>query len=213
MASGTSAPTWTWPTLSATTPTWRVASNGARRGSGSAPASPRRRRGGAGRRGWRGGRVGWEGGESALGTGQLESYEVGPLAAQGFSSASNGFNGFGGITVGTWNRGNYAVYADLERRARDERWTLGLAVRLEDFDDFGTTTNGKLTGFYKLTDAWRVRGGVSTGFRAPTPGQANSHNVTTQFDVQSGELQEHGTIPPTSRVAQLRGGEPLVPES
>ncbi|HJX27643.1 MAG TPA: TonB-dependent receptor [Thermoanaerobaculia bacterium] len=154
----------------------------------------------------------WREEEFAIGAGQLESYEVGPLAAQGFSSASNGFNGFGGITVGTWNRGNYAVYADLERRARDERWTLGLAVRLEDFDDFGTTTNGKLTGFYKLTDAWRVRGGVSTGFRAPTPGQANSHNVTTQFDVQSGELQEHGTIPPTSRVAQLRGGEPLVPE-
>jgi iron complex outermembrane receptor protein len=154
----------------------------------------------------------WREEEFTIGAGQVESYQVGPLAAQGFSAASNGFNGFGGTTVGAWSRGNYAVYGDLERSASDERWTLGLAVRLEDFEDFGTTTNGKLAGLYKLTDAWRVRGSVSTGFRAPTPGQSNAHNVTTQFDVQAGELQEHGTIPPTSRVAQLRGGEPLVPE-
>jgi iron complex outermembrane recepter protein len=154
----------------------------------------------------------WREEEFAIGAGQPESYQLGPLAAQGFSSASNGFNCFGGTTVGAWSRGNYAIYADLERSASNERWTLGLSARLEDFEDFGTTTNGKLAALYKLTEAWRVRGSVSTGFRAPTPGQSNSHNVTTQFDVQAGELQEHGTIPATSRVAQLRGGEPLVPE-
>ena len=28
-----------------------------------------------------------------------------------------------------------------------------------------------------------MRGSLSTGFRAPTPGQSNASNVTTQFDL------------------------------
>ncbi|MEM7583735.1 MAG: TonB-dependent receptor [Acidobacteriota bacterium] len=154
----------------------------------------------------------WRDEKFEIGIGQLESYQIGPLADQGFSAASNGFPGFGPIAAGDWSRSNYAVYVDLERTSGDDRWTVGAAVRFEDFEDFGTTTNGKLAGRYKLNDLWQVRGSVSTGFRAPTPGQSNAFNVSTEFDLVLMDLVNNGTIPSSSRVAQLRGGEPLTAE-
>ena len=88
----------------------------------------------------------WRDEQFEIGIGQLESYQIGPLAEQGFSAASNGFPGFGPIAAGSWSRSNWAVYADIERDGADNRWTLGAAIRFEDFEDFGTTTNGKLAG-------------------------------------------------------------------
>ena len=57
-----------------------------------------------------------------------------------------------------------------------------------------------------------MRAGVSSGFRAPTPGQQNVLNVTTEFDYELNDLINNGTIPSTSPVAALRGGLPLQPE-
>ena len=95
----------------------------------------------------------------------------------------------------------------------DNEWSLGAAVRIEDFyDSFGTTMNSKLSGRYAFTDAFAVRAGVSSGFRAPTPGQQNVLNVTTEFDYEIGDLINNGTIPSTSPVAALRNGAPLQPE-
>lgn len=158
------------------------------------------------------GGVEWRREEFEIDSGQLESFQIGPLAAQGFSSASNGFPGFGDIAAGTFSRSNYAVYGDLERTSGSDKWTLGLAVRFEDFEDFGTTTNGKVSGRYKFNDNFQARASVSTGFRAPTPGQSNAFNVSTEFDLARMELVNNGTIPSSSRVAELRGGEPLVAE-
>ena len=143
--------------------------------------------------------------------GQIESWDFGPLAPQGFSAASNGFPGFSPEIAGSWSRANYAVYADLGWTVV-EPWQVDLAVRWEDYDDFGTTTNGKVATQYRFNDAFAVRGSWSTGFRAPTPGQSNAANVTTQFDPDLGELVNEGTIPSTNPVALLRGGEPLDAE-
>jgi iron complex outermembrane recepter protein len=143
--------------------------------------------------------------------GQVESWNFGPLAPQGFSAASNGFPGFSPEIAGSWSRANYALYADVEWKVF-EPWQVDLAVRWEDYDDFGTTTNGKVATQYRFSDAFAVRGSWSTGFRAPTPGQSNAANVTTQFDPDLGELVNEGTIPSTNPVALLRGGEPLDPE-
>ena len=145
-----------------------------------------------------------------IGIGQLESYQIGPLATQGFSAASNGFPGFGPIAAGDWSRSNFAFYGDLELSG--ENWTAGTAVRFEDFEDFGTTVNGKLSGRYRFNDRFSMRASLSSGFRAPTPGQSNAFNVSTEFDLQAMELVNNGTIPSSSRVAELRGGEPLVAE-
>jgi len=147
-----------------------------------------------------------------IGIGQVESFQIGPLAEQGFSAASNGFPGFSDLAAGEWSRSNWALYGDLERNSGDGRWTVGVAVRFEDFEDFGTTTNGKLSGRVAVTDHTQLRGSVSTGFRAPTPGQSNAFNVSTEFDLQLMELVNNGTIPSSSRVAQLRGGKPLEAE-
>ncbi len=159
------------------------------------------------------GGVEWRDEEFEIGRGQLESYQIGPLAGQGFSSGSNGFPGFSDIAAGAWGRSNYAAYGDMEVKGLNGRWTMGAALRFEDFEDFGTTVNGKIAGRYQVTDRMALRSSLSSGFRAPTPGQQNAFNVQTQFDTSIQDLVNNGTIPSTSAVAALRGGEPLEPET
>ena len=145
--------------------------------------------------------------------GEPLSWQVGPFAPQGFVSGSNGFPGFPDYTAGTWTRANVAAYGDIELRQPDDRWTVGGALRVERFDVFGTTTNGKLSARYGLGDALSVRGGVSTGFRAPTPGQQNTFNVQSTINPKTLDLVDSATVPSTFRAAQLRGGRPLDPET
>ena len=153
----------------------------------------------------------WRREEFTIGAGDQPSWEIGPYAAQGFSSGSNGFNGYrADTTAGVWDRSNIAVYGDVEF-SDPGRWTLGTAVRFENFDDFGKTVNYKVSGRLKLTGMAALRGAVSTGFRAPTPGQQNAFNVTTAFI--GGQLTNQGVVPATSAVAMARGGGQLQPET
>ena len=154
----------------------------------------------------------WRDEQFTIGLGGAPSWRIGPYAAQGFSAGSNGFPGFSPIAAGAWSRSNTALYGDVEVRGRDEAWTVGGALRVEDFEDFGAAANGKLSGRYRLARAVALRAGASTGFRAPTPGQQNAFNVSTEYDRDLQELVNNGTIPSTSRVARLRGGVPLEPE-
>ncbi len=143
-------------------------------------------------------------------TGDQASFEIGPYAAQGFSSGSNGFAGFSNLAAGTFKRSNYAGYVDLEADVT-ESLLVGVALRFEDFQDFGTTTNGKIAARYEFTDTFALRSAFSTGFRAPTPGQSNAFNVSTQIN-SDGELVNNGTIPSINPVAVSRGGKPLDAE-
>ena len=153
----------------------------------------------------------WRREEFTIGAGDPASWEIGPYAEQGFSSGSNGFNGYrADTTAGSWSRSNIAVYGDVEFSDPGDRWTIGTAARLEDFADFGTTINGKVSGRVELTDMVALRAAVSSGFRAPTPGQQNSFNVTTAFI--GGQLTNNGVVPSTSAVAVARGGGQLQPE-
>ena len=146
-----------------------------------------------------------------IGAGDQPSWEIGPYAAQGFSSGSNGFNGYrADTTAGEWSRSNVAVYGDAEFSDPAEKWTLGTAIRLEDFEDFGTTVNGKVSGRVEMNESAALRAAVSSGFRAPTPGQQNAFNVTTAFI--GGQLTNQGVVPSTSAVAIARGGGQLQPE-
>ena len=155
----------------------------------------------------------WRDERFTIRAGERSSWEVGPFAAQGFVSGSNGLPGFPDYTAGTWTRANAALYGDLELRTPDDRWTLGGALRVERFDVFGATTNGKLSARYGLADAVSVRGGVSTGFRAPTPGQQNTFNVQSTINPETLDLVDSATVPSTFRAAELRGGRPLDPET
>ena len=154
--------------------------------------------------------------------GQIESWKIGPLASQGFSSGSNGFPGFSDIAEGSWTRSNFAGYLESELRPLDF-WTVNAAIRGEYFDDFGSTVNYKIATNYGIADTLkellsvdpvvdlRARGSYSTGFRAPTPGQQNAFNVTTEFG-ENNTLVNKGTIPSTHAAASLVGGKPLEPE-
>lgn len=57
-----------------------------------------------------------------------------------------------------------------------------------------------------------MRGGISTGFRAPTPGQSNFTGMVTSFDGLTGRQVQEGTVRPTSPLAVALGGAPLKPE-
>jgi len=152
--------------------------------------------------------------EFEIATGDSTSWQIGPLAEQGFSSGSNGFPGFPAIAAGTWSRSNSAFYVEAELYPL-ENWLLAGALRYENFDDFGGTTNYKLATNYGFTDQLKVRGSYSTGFRAPTPGQQNAFNVTTEFGEDSEGnfiLVNKGTIPSTHSAAELVGGKGLEPE-
>ena len=154
--------------------------------------------------------------------GQIESWKIGPLASQGFSSGSNGFPGFSDIAEGSWTRSNFAGYLESELRPLDF-WTVNAAVRGEYFNDFGSTVNYKIATNYGIADTFkellsidpvidlRFRGSYSTGFRAPTPGQQNAFNVTTEFG-ENNTLVNKGTIPSTHAAAGLVGGKALEPE-
>ena len=140
--------------------------------------------------------------------GDPASWTVGPYGrGQGFSAGSNGFFGYGPMAAGTWGRSNVALYGDIELNGIGRDWTVGSAVRIEHFDDFGTTMNSKLSGRFHF-----VRASVSSGFRAPTPGQQNGFNISTIFDPALGDLVNNGSIPSISPLAALRGGQPLAPE-
>ena len=154
----------------------------------------------------------WRDERFTIGLGEPASWQIGPYAPQGFSAGSNGFPGFSPIAAGAWSRAHVAAYGDVEVRGMDEAWTAGGALRLENYEDFGATLNGKLSGRYRLSTAAALRASISRGFRAPTPGQQNAFNVSTEFDRELLDLVNNGTIPSTSAVARLRGGAALEPE-
>ena len=133
----------------------------------------------------------------------------GGLSDQGFGPGSNGFTGFNDRIADTWSRNSYAAYMDLEAELSKDV-LLGAAGRYEDHKGVGETMDVKLSVRGQVTDNFAIRGAVSTGFRAPTVGQANVFNVTTAFT--GGMLADEGTIPPTHAASALLGGKPLTPE-
>jgi iron complex outermembrane receptor protein len=142
--------------------------------------------------------------------GDTASYEIGPLATQGFGIGSNGFPGLAANSQGRVSRNNIALYIDAEAYIT-ETFMLAGALRYEDFSDFGDTTKGKIAFRWQALENIAFRGAFSTGFKAPTLGQSNVRNVTTAFGT-GGELIDRATLPPTDPVSQLKGGEQLTPE-
>ena len=149
--------------------------------------------------------------------GDVASYVAGPFARIldpntnqiiGLAVGSSGFPGYAPSSAGTWSRSNWAAYVDVEGDLT-EGLNLGIAGRYEDFSDFGSTFNWKVSGRYELTDWMAIRASYSTGFRAPTPGQANISDVATNIDLVTGGLLLTTTRPPTDPISQFYGAQPL----
>ena len=128
-----------------------------------------------------------------------------------FGAGSSGFKGFEPQNAGEFSRDNYALYAEIEQDFSAD-FIAQYALRYEDFSDFGDTINGKVAARYNVSDAFALRGALSTGFHAPTPGQANIQKITTTFDNDLGLQVESGTVPPSHPLALAAGGSPLTEE-
>lgn len=111
------------------------------------------------------------------------------------------------------HRDSYAAYVDLEGDLL-EALRVGIAVRYEDYEDFGDTSDYKLTARFQPVPSFVVRGAVSTGFRAPSLGQSYFSTVSTNFLAVNGVLQpfEVGTFPVGGPVARALGATDLRPE-
>ncbi len=113
--------------------------------------------------------------------------------------------------AGVFTRDNYAAYVDVEHDVTDDL-LLQYALRYENFSDFGGTTNWKIATNYRITDEVSLRGAISTGFHAPTPGQANVSATISTVDGATGKLVLEGLIPATDPRAVAAGGKKLTEE-
>nr|WP_314539426.1 TonB-dependent receptor [uncultured Massilia sp.] len=147
----------------------------------------------------------------AVKAGDPASYAVGPGAAFGLDANANGAPGFSASQAGRWDQDSYAAYVDVEAPLT-ERFTLGAALRYEDFSEFGDTVNGKLSGRYEITPDVAVRASYSTGFRAPTPGQLNTNSTSQGLDTKTLLVFSSGRLSNNDPLAILLGAKPLQPE-
>ena len=107
-------------------------------------------------------------------------------------------------------RNSVAAYFDVEADFSESVLVSG-AVRYENYSDFGGTTNFKLASRIKASENVNIRGGVQTGFRAPSLHQIHFNSTSTIF--VDGVPNEVGIFPNTSRVARILGIPSLKEET
>ena len=150
--------------------------------------------------------------------GELASYENGgqkvldvngnPTTRPG-AVGSQVFPGFTPADAKDASRHNTALYADVETDVT-EQFLVDLAGRYEDYNDFGSTTNGRAAVRFTIIPQVVLRGSAGTGFRAPSLGQSYFSSTATNFI--NGEPKDVLTLPVAGADAQGLGAKPLRPE-
>ncbi len=147
--------------------------------------------------------------------GDYASWYVG---TSGITGAAQGFAGWSPEDASDSSRHATSEYVQLEGNLTPKLST-SLAVRHEDYSDFGTNTSYAVSGRYDFTDTFAVRGTVSTGFRAPGLGQQHA-SVTTSVSYPEGNslglpegIYLRGLVPVDNKIARLLGSEPLKAET
>ncbi|ULQ56209.1 TonB-dependent receptor [Flavihumibacter rivuli] len=128
-----------------------------------------------------------------------------------FAGGSQSFVGFSPRDAVKESRNNFSLYADAELDVTKKFLVAG-AARFEQYSDFGSTLNGKLALRYQLSDAFALRGAVSTGFRAPSLHQQFFSYQSTDI-LPSGQLGQAGFFPVNSEVAKGLGIPELKEET
>ena len=123
---------------------------------------------------------------------------------------SNGFPGYSPAFSDLYSRTSFAFYGEMDMEITDDLLTQ-VAVRFEDYEDFGSETVYKVAAKYDITDTFGVRASFNTGFRAPTPGQQGTTNVSTRLP--NGIPVATGLFPASGPVAKALGAQPLRPET
>ena len=122
-----------------------------------------------------------------------------------YGSGSESFDGYTPLDAAGHSRTNYAFYVDFAIDPIAHLHT-DLAIRYENYSDFGGATVGKFTARYDVNRWMAVRGTVSTGFRAPTLAEeffSGTDVAPTGADVR---------LPSNSDAAKVAGFSPLKPE-
>jgi iron complex outermembrane receptor protein len=139
-----------------------------------------------------------------------ETFEISPGELSSYTgTGSQVFPGFRPSDSGEHSRHNTALYADFEGEVT-EVFSVGAALRYEDYSDFGSQTSGKLSARYAITPEYALRATVSTGFRAPNLQQQFYSTTATNFI--NGVPFDIRTFPVDNPVAQALGAEDLKAE-
>lgn len=152
-----------------------------------------------------------------LKAGEPDSYRDGGVRASNGAVAVPGaqvFPGFRPSNAVDASRTNLALYADFEGDVAT-KVRMGAAARFENYSDFGSTFDGKVTARIQASDKFVLRGAASTGFRAPSLAQSNFSAVSTNFINIPGQGSvpvEVGTFAVSSPVARALGATDLKPE-
>lgn len=133
--------------------------------------------------------------------GDKESYE---------GTGSKGFAGYNITNEIDKDRYNYALYVD-NIYDFTKKFMLEVAIRYENYSDFGESTNGKIALSYKYTPKLMFRTSGSTGFKAPSLSQS-FYSQTSSFVNNNGVLSTQGTFRTNHNVAKSLGAKPLESE-
>ncbi|KMS55021.1 TonB-denpendent receptor [Novosphingobium barchaimii LL02] len=112
------------------------------------------------------------------------------------------------------SRNNLAAYVDLSTDLTPG-WFVGLAGRFEHYSDSaGNTFSAKASTRIELAPGLALRGGVNTGFRAPSLAQTGFSTTQNTVTVIGDErvLTVSKFLPVTSAAALALGAKPLKPE-
>ncbi|MGB3142590.1 MAG: TonB-dependent receptor [Maribacter sp.] len=135
---------------------------------------------------------------------RTETFEVieGELASYDGGGADS-FAGAAPQNSGKFNRYNIGGYFSLDYDVSDA-FLLSGTVRTENYSDFGNAFVYKFSSRYKFSDAFTLRGSISSGFRAPTLHQIYTQKAQYSFIPGQG-IQVGGLINNVSTQAQLLG--------
>ncbi|WP_460960798.1 TonB-dependent receptor plug domain-containing protein [Spirosoma litoris] len=125
-------------------------------------------------------------------------------------AGSQGFPGFQPSNALNKSRTNVGVYVDTEADLT-KAFMIGAAARYENYSDFGSTLNGKLSSRLKISPAFMLRGTVSTGFRAPSLAQTYFNSTITNFvggQAVQVQIAQNGSV-----ITQALGVPPLKQET
>ena len=128
-----------------------------------------------------------------------------PIAAGGAQVLS----GFSPDSAVDESRHNSAIWVELDTDLNDD-FNVTFASRFENYSDFGSAFNHKISLRYAASDNLAFRGGVSSGFRAPSLAQTSYKSVSTVFS--DGIPSEVGIFPVADPAAVALGATELTAE-
>ena len=147
----------------------------------------------------------------SISAGEPDSYRNGGVLLNGRPTASGAqvFPGFRPENEVDEDRTAVGAYLDFEANIT-ERLLGSIALRAEDYSDFGSNLSGKLAGRFDFTESFALRGSLQNGFRAPSLQQ--QYFATTSTNFINGVPFDITTFPATDPVAAALGAKPLDAE-